>query len=198
MSCACCTDESATQSTPVTGRSRGPCGLGRHRRQRHHEVGQVDALAVADRACNLDSVSIDLPCARDAQAHLAVIDQQDAVWFGRLEDLGMGSGTRVRCPARGACRAELGLSSTPSDLWRGRRPELRPLQVHRDGDRVLVLFPGRGQVDPLAWSSSRDEIGRKVGDVDTDAGGRRAGPGCHDLVKRVRRMLQSSASAMIL
>ena len=131
-----------------------PVVLGRHRRQRDHEVGQVDTLAVADRAGNLDlGVDRGLVVGGDAQPHLAVVDQQDAVGLGRLEDLRMGQGHALRRTRR-LVHVEAQLLASLQrhrPLGEGAQPELGALQVHQNGDGMPVLLLQRAQqVDALA------------------------------------------------
>jgi hypothetical protein len=154
MSMACCTkDKRHPVDAERQAEGQVATVLGRHRRQRDHEVGQVDALAVADRARHLDlGVDGALIVGDDAQPHLAVVDQQDAVGLGRLEDLGMGQGHALG-RARRLAHVEaqlLALLQLQRALGESAQPELGALQVHQDGDGMLVLLlQGAQQVDAL-------------------------------------------------
>ena len=89
----------------------------------------------------------------DAQPHLAVVDQKKSAGLGRLEDLGMGQGN---APRRRRCGVEveaqlLAHRQLHRPLGEGAEAELGPLQVHQDGDGMLVMLLERAQLlDPLA------------------------------------------------
>ena len=127
--------------------------LRRHGRQRQHEVGQVDALAVADLARHLDfGVDRALVVGDDLQPHLAVVDQQQPAGLGRGEDLRMEQGDalgrgRLRIHVEAQLLAFLELHRLLADHA---QPQFGPLQIHQDGDRVIVLLlQGAQLVDPL-------------------------------------------------
>ncbi len=89
----------------------------------------------------------------DAQADLAVVDQQQAVGLGGLEDLRMEQGTRLAVPGRRIhVEAQLlALLQLHRSLGEGAQAQLGALQVHQDRDRVLVfLFERAELIDPLA------------------------------------------------
>ncbi len=191
-----------------------PAVLGRHGRQRQHEVGQVDAFAVADRAGDLDHRVDRVAGVRDdAQPHLAIVDQQQPIGLGRLEDLWM----RQRHALDGARRLVhvepeiLALLQLDGPLRHRAQSQLGALQVHQDGDRVLVLLLQRTQqLDPLLVVLRRAVAEVEAEDVGAGleqflqpfrAGGGRPERG-HDLgealAEHAASLAQTSAWGMIL
>ena len=180
--------------------------LGRHRRQRDHEIGQVDALAVADRAWHLDlGVDGGFAVGDDAQPHLPVVDQQEAVGLRRLEDLGMGQ-RHALGRTRRLAHVEpdlLALLQLQWPLGEGAQSQLRALQVHQDGDRMLVFFLQRAQeVDALAMVVLRAVAEVQAKDIGAGleqraqalAGGRRGSQRGDDLGETVAMHAQKSTS----
>ena len=116
-----------------------------HRRHRDHRVGHVDALAIRNhpadfgRAQDLVFIGAD-----DAQAQLAIIDQQplallhDPEQFGmRQAHAGVIAGRRVTVELEMARVADNGaaiLERADAQFW--------PLQVAQDGDRAAIFLLG--------------------------------------------------------
>ncbi len=78
----------------------------------------------------------------DRQAQPAIVDQQLHARFQRGDDLRM---RQVHAPAVARCRVQIqakGLVTLQADLAGGETadPELGPLQVHEDADRLVQLL----------------------------------------------------------
>jgi hypothetical protein len=113
------------------------------RRDRHDDVGHINALAVGNTPANLD-ISLD-PVGRDfldPQADLAVVDQKLVADVDRLEQLVMGefdpgriAGSRVTIEDELLPVVEHRFAALEvAD------PQLRPLQVHEDRRRPVIFL----------------------------------------------------------
>ena len=168
-----------------------------HGRHRKDEVGQVDTLAVADGAGDLD-LGVDGPggVTHDAQAHLAVVDQQQSTRLRGLEDFRMKQRDALgRAGGRVHVEAELlALLQLHRSLGEGAEAQLGALEVHQDGDRVLVFFFQCTELrDPLAMIlmlavaevQAKDVGARLEQGAQTLGGCRGRAQRCHDLGEAV-------------
>ena len=140
------TNDSATRSTPRLRAKRRSClVLVAHRGDADRDVGQRDALVVADRAA-LDDQAADVVALDrgDLDGDLAVVDQQPVADLDLLRQLLVGAGD----PVGGAedVVAGDGDQVTGAPLVRPvgelAEPDLRPLQVGEDGDGAAGLLGG--------------------------------------------------------
>ena len=155
--------------------------LGGQRRQVEGGVGQVDALAVADRAADhhpgLDRLGLE----RDGlEPHPAVVDQQRRPRQDRLEDLGMRQRDRIPAALLAPEHEAHGLAGGDLDLavLDQADPDLGALQVLQDGDRAagLALERADGGVDPAVV------VVRPVAEVQPE----HVGPGQEQLAEPLR------------
>ena len=110
------------------------------RRKRQHHARHVHALAIGDGTAGDDARLGKIRAAGlDAQAHLAVVDQEIGAHFQRREDLavrqrraaGVARGRQVEVEAEAVAFLERHRA-----VGEGAEAELGPLQVHQDADRA--------------------------------------------------------------
>ena len=138
-------------------KARSRRSFGGERRDRQHHVGDVHALAVRQPAADHHlGVEIFGAAADDAEAELAVVEQQRRTLAGGVDDLGMR-----QAHAMLVARRLVEVEPQPRAVLEhhvaggeGADPELRALQVGEHADRAADL---------LLETADRIEAGRVVG-----------------------------------
>ena len=123
--------------------------LGCHGRERQQGVGHVDALAVLDLARHFhDRFGKGIGLAQQAQAHLAIIDQQGVLLLDRLEDLGMRNRHLFGLVAGLAQHQAYALAFGQHARAAGQfaQPDFGALQVAKDADGPSHVFGQLAQV----------------------------------------------------
>ena len=96
-----------------------------------------------------------------AQAHLAVIDQERVLLLDRLENLRMGNGHFVR-PVAGLAQHQPDLLAFPEHArtaLQGAQPDLGSLQVDQDADRAVLRLRQGAQIAMHAPQADRAACG---------------------------------------
>ena len=135
--------DSAIQSTPaLSAASRSERSFGGQRAEADHGVGDADALAVGETGADLDrGHGARRRALDDAQAHLAVVEEQAVAGLERREDLRVGQLDALGVARRRVGIEDEGLAGRQRDraVGEGADAELRALQVDEDADRPLGI-----------------------------------------------------------